>query len=310
MSKNDRLIKVFPFFLFPAIIYGGIVDKIVAKVGDEVILLSEVEERTSRLLAVLPSNERIGKKEIMKRVLEDLVEEKLFMLEAKKLKMKVEDDEIDAEIENLKRKYPSETAFYSALEKEGKNLAQLKEEIKEGLLVKKVLYSQILSKIKVSEEEIKNFYEEYKKDLSPPPKVCISQIWIKLDHPEEEIEEIVEEIKSRLKKGEDFYSLARQYSEGPFREKGGRIGYLPETQLLPEIRIALRSIKVGGITPPIRSNDGIRFIKLEGIQYSPPPSLEEVREKIKRIIFKRKTQEAINEWIEKKKKEYGVEIRW
>jgi len=274
-------------------------------------LLSEVRGRVSEILSRLPPEKREKEKEnLEKKVLEDMIEEKLFLLEAEKKGLKVEEEEVEEELRRIKEKFPSEEEFFRTLKEEGKDLWELKQNIRENLLIRKVIQQEITSKLRVDEEEIRKFYEEYKEDLTPPPSVNISQILLKFEHSPEELKNLVKEIEERLRKGEDFYSLAREFSEGPYRDKGGRIGYLPETQLLPEIRIKLKSMKVGEVSSPIKCPDGIRFIKLEGIKKSPPPSWEDLREKIRRIILRRKTQEAINRWIEEKKKEYHVEVKW
>ncbi|NOZ64701.1 MAG: hypothetical protein GXO71_07255 [Caldiserica bacterium] len=295
--------------LFP--LYSAIVDRIVARVGDEVILLSEVEERMAPLLERLPSNlsaeERKKKiKELEKRVLENMIEEKLFLVEAKKKGYQVDDADVDREVERIKKGFPSEEDFFQALKEQGENISQLKEDIKEQLLIRYVIQREVLSKTRISEEEIKSFYEKYKNDLAPPPEVNISQILIKMSS--EDVQEKIKEIEEKLKKGEDFYILARQYSEGPMAKEGGRIGFIRENQLLPEVRLQLKTMKVGEISPPVKCEDGYRFIKLEGVKESHVPSLKEVKGKIERILFRKKSQAALEKWIKEAKKRLVVEV--
>ncbi len=308
----NRYIFIALFFflgLFP--LYSAIVDRIVARVGNEVILLSEVKERMAPLMERLPSNlspeERKSKiKALEKKVLDNMIEEKLFLVEAKEKGYQVEESDIDRELEKIKKNFPSEEEFFRALKEQGENISQLKEDIKEQLLIRYVIQREVLSKTRISEEEIKSFYEKYKNDLAPPPEVNISQILIKTSS--EDAQKKIKEIEEKLKKGEDFYILARQYSEGPMAVEGGRIGFIRENQLLPEVRLQLKTMKVGEISPPIKCEDGYRFVKLEGVKESHVPSLKEVKEKIERILFRKKSQAALEKWIEEAKKRLGVEV--
>ena len=313
--KNKNLFIFFSLFCFlflTSSLYSAIVDRIVAKVGNEVILLSELKERVSPILEKLPKTlslkEREEKeKDIEKRILEEMVEEKLFLVEAEKKNYKVDEESIEKELGKIKKKFPSEEEFFKQLKEEGKNISQLKEDIRKQLLIREVIRKEIISKVKVTEEEVKSFYEKYKKDLSSPPEVNISQIFIK-NASTENMEKTVNEVKERLKKGEDFYLLARKFSDGPLSKEGGRIGFIQENQLLPEVRLQLKTLKVGEISPPIKCEDGYRFIKLEGVKESHVPLLKEVRNRIESIIFRKKTQESLEKWIKKARDTFSVEV--
>ena len=312
MNITKSCILLLILFLAFFSLYPDIFDRIVARVGDEVILLSELEERVSPLMERLPKSlspeeRKKREEELRRRVLKDMVEEKLFLVEAKKKSYKVEEADIEGEIEKIKKNFSSEEEFFKVLKEQGKNISQLKEDIREQLLIRYVIQREILSQTRVSEEEIKDFYEKYKNDLAPPPEVNISQILIKSSSGEDK-EEKIKEIAEKLKNGEDFYILARQYSEGPLAKEGGKVGFIRENQLLPEVRLQLKTLKVGEISPPIKCKDGYRFIKLEGIKESRIPPLQEVRSKIERILFRKKSQDALEKWIEEARKRFEVEV--
>jgi len=198
MNITKTCILLLILFLSFFSLYPDIFDRIVARVGDEVILLSELEERVSPLMERLPKSlspeeRKKREEELRRRVLKDMVEEKLFLVEAKKKSYKVE----EADIEKIKKNFSSEEEFFKVLKEQGKNISQLKEEIREQLLIRYVIQREILSQVRVSEEEIKDFYEKYKNDLAPPPEVNISQILIKSssgEDKEEKIKEIAETI--------------------------------------------------------------------------------------------------------------------
>ena len=298
-------------FLFLLPLRGEVIDKIVARVGEEVITLSEVEERLEPVLKQykkIYSGQDWGKRVRIAReeILEGLIEEKILLQEAKKLNLEVTEREMEEVIKDLKSRFLSEEEFKKAIEKEGKDFRQFKEDIKKQLLIKKVLQIEVLSKIKVSLKEMEEFYHQYQDDFSLPPEVNLSQILIKGGS--KEAEEKAKQIWGRIQKGEDFYMLAKEFSEGPFADQGGRIGFVKENHLLPEIRLKIKSIKVGEISSPIKCSDGYHIIKLEGIKKVPPRPFEEVKEEIRNILFKKKANQAIEEWIKKKKEELGVEI--
>lgn len=173
------------------------------------------------------------------------------------------------------------------------------EEIKiEYLLIKPA------KEIKIEEKEIKKYYQENKENYRIPEKIKVRHILIKEER--KEALEKIKDLKRRLRKGEDFESLAKEFSQCPSKEKGGDLGFFKKGDMVPEFERAALRLKEGQISRPVKSRFGYHIIKLEERKESRIPPLEEVRKRIKRTlkeekgwkIAKEKAQEIAEE-IEK-----------
>ena len=168
--------------------------------------------------------------------------------------------------------------FYSAHREE----FRVPEKVKVTLL--RFRPSDFLDEVEVSDEEIQNYYEENRNQYFSPKKVKVRHILLPLppDAKEEKVEEVrkkAEELLERVRKGEDFAKLAREYSKDPTAEKGGDLGYLLRQDIDPDFARVAFSLKKGeaGIA---RTRFGFHVLKVEDIKEERVIPLEEVRDKI------------------------------
>jgi len=231
-----------------------ILDRIVAVVGDKIILQSELESQyvlyTSQLKAKIMDLQE--EKRMKRDLLEQMINDKLILIQAEKdtlLEVSTEemDKAVDQQIEVLKERFPSEQAFADELRREGLTERELKRryrtQIKSQLLMDKLI-SLKLSGVGVSTKEIKDFYQAYKDSIPEQKEAArLSHILFSISPSEEtwnSLSKRAEMISNRAKKGEDFASLALLFSDDPTRERGGDLGFFKKGDLLPEFeRVAL-----------------------------------------------------------------------
>jgi peptidyl-prolyl cis-trans isomerase D len=158
-------------------------------------------------------------------------------------------------------------------------------------------------KVEVSEEEIKTYYEVNIDDFVMQKQVRARHILIKVSpdaDPQgvEEARKRAEEILARAKKGEDFVSLAKQYSEGPTAEKGGDLGYFPRGRMVKEFEEAAFSLNPGELSTVVRTQFGFHIIKVEDVKEERTQSLDEVRKSIESTLRDQKAQEVAERSVE------------
>jgi len=151
-------------------------------------------------------------------------------------------------------------------------------------------------KVEVSQEEIKTYYEVNIDDFLMQEQVRARHILIKVspDADSQGVEEArnrAEEILALAKKGEDFASLAKKYSEGPTAEKGGDLGYFPRGMMVKEFEEAAFSLKPGELSTVVRTQFGFHIIKAEDVKQERTQSLDEVRKSIESTLRDQKAQE-------------------
>ena len=156
-----------------------------------------------------------------------------------------------------------------------------------------------------SEEDIKQAYESNKAALAVPAEFNLAQIFVALADSADKgavtaaTKKAADLAAKAQAKGADFAKLAREQSEQKeTAAKGGDLGWLPENQIIPEIRAAVSRIEKGEVTGPIRSASGFHIVKL--LDKKPPGTrtLAEVRDTIVNQMRLRRAQEIERNYIE------------
>ncbi len=151
-------------------------------------------------------------------------------------------------------------------------------------------------KVKVSEQEIREYYEDNLEAFKVKKQVRARHILFRLspDAKKEEEEKVRKRAESVLKKaraGENFAELAKKYSEGPTKSKGGDLGYFSRGTMVKPFEDAAFALKKGEISDLVRTQFGYHIIKVEDIKEARTKTLDEVKEEIRKILIQTKCRE-------------------
>jgi len=176
-------------------------------------------------------------------------------------------------------------------------------DIKDQLIIESLLKKKITADAKITDEDIKGYYDKNKENFKREREINTRHILLKT-------EEEARQIKGRLDKGEDFVELAKKYSIDPSAAAtGGEIGYHPKGSLVPEYEAAAFKLKkVGERSGIVKTQFGYHIIRLEGTK---PPSyvpINEVKDFIKQKILQEKQSELLEKYIENLKKSAKITI--
>jgi parvulin-like peptidyl-prolyl isomerase len=300
------------------------IDRVVAVVNDDVITLSELKE--SAIIVNPTSTKDIDESEI----LQQMIEQKLLEQEAKKLGIKVTDAEIDASIEDVKKKYNlNDEQMTEVLKKQNMTPESFREQWKNQLLANKLLDSQLKNKIVITDDEIEDYYKKNYAEESadtdvasadaPAEEVKIAHILISSDTPD--AKKKAEEVAKLAKSGKDFGQLAKQYSDDTLSaDKGGDLGYFKKGDLIPSLETAVDNTPVGGVTGPVESPAGYHIIKV--LERKEPEKAkkksgssgtvainEAKRKEITNILYKQKAEAQLKTWLQSLKDNAYIEIK-
>ncbi|UCG12634.1 MAG: peptidyl-prolyl cis-trans isomerase, partial [Deltaproteobacteria bacterium] len=190
---------------------------------------------------------------------------------------------------------------------------EVKSRLARDIATKQFIDEQFAKHVEVSDKEIKDYYESNPDAFKAPEQVRASHILIKVEPQADEAKKAesrkkLEMIQQRVKKGEDFAALAREFSEGPSSTKGGDLGYFRRGQMVKPFEDAAFGLKPGEVSDIVETRFGYHLIKVVDKKPETTIGYEEVKERIEAFLKQRKTQNQINLYVENLKKDAKVEI--
>ncbi|GAA3970441.1 peptidylprolyl isomerase [Mucilaginibacter dorajii] len=247
---------------------GKTLDKIAAVVGNAPILLSDIEQQYARYLVegMQPDPQ------VKCRVLQSLLTQKLLAQQAIIDSIDVKEDDIDASVDRRMREMTQRAGGQDKLEGFlGKSLIQYKDEIrpdmKEQMIAQK-MQQKITEKLNVTPQDVKDYYNAIPKDSLPSfnKEVEVGEIVFQPQLTKDEkalYKEKAEELLARVKKGEDFGTLARLYSQDPMSAvEGGDLGFADRTTFVKEFTANAFKLKAGEISPVFETDFGFHFLQV------------------------------------------------
>ncbi|MCX5687393.1 MAG: peptidylprolyl isomerase [Candidatus Omnitrophica bacterium] len=204
-----------------------------------------------------------------------------------------------------------EKEFYKTLETQGITVANLKDRYTDQIMMKKLVDYEVKSKISVLPSETSSYYEKHRDQFMEKAKYRVKNILIKAkDEAAFELAKIeMNNIYNKLKEGEDFDVLAKQYSQGPNAEKGGDMGYIEKGQMLETLEEAIFKLNSGEFSEPVKSEIGYHIFKVVDIKYGRQASLEESQKDIQTMLFQDKFKVMVSEWLSRLKKKAYISIK-
>ena len=305
--------------LLPARSQARVVEKIVALVGSDIILQSEVEERAAPMMADVaaisnPSQRAARASALRRQILERMVDEQLLVQEATELKISISSEEVDRSIEQIKKDYGlDDTQLREELHKQGLTLAAYRLNTKREILRYRVINIAVGAKISVSDADVQSYYERHMQAAST--QVHASHIFLSIPEGADaatalEKEKQAQLLLHRAQSGEDFAKLAREYSEDPAtRAEGGDLGWFGKDILPKPIEELVFSMKVDEVRGPVRADRGFHVIKLLGRRAQDQKPLAEVRDQIRGQLRQREMERQTKNFLTELRKKILVDIR-
>ncbi|MCB5261604.1 MAG: peptidylprolyl isomerase [Candidatus Cloacimonetes bacterium] len=247
-----------------------VLDKIVAKVGSDIILMSELEQQISQL-----QSQGIDPGMLIPRaVLNQMVDQRLMVQKAKELNIKIDEQAIKdyaaRYLKQIKAQYPNEAAFQADLVKMKLTQTELQkhfeDQITENALSEQLIEKYISTKVKVEEAEMLAFYETSKDTLAVKPVSWDLRLIVREVMPSEQSElrarAVIDSIYQAVQTGADFAQMATEFSDCASAQQGGDLGFFKRGMMVKEFEDAAFLLDVGEISKVVESQFGYHIIKL------------------------------------------------
>jgi peptidyl-prolyl cis-trans isomerase SurA len=288
----------------------AISDNVAATVNGKVITFADLDKQyQSQFMA---SGERPSDDQMMIQkleVLRTLIDNQIMLQRAEKLGLMATDADVEAKFTELKSPFTQEE-FQRQLAARKMSVDDLKNQLRQDLSVQKLFNKEITSKITITDKDVTDFYNANKSSFNfPEPQVHMAQILVtptpdpnvrnlKNDKAqnEDQARKKMENIVARLKQGEDFATVAQNFSEDPnSAQNGGDLGFVPESALEkanPELRKAVMAMAPGQVTPIIHTAEGYRILKVISKEPAGQRELSDprVQQNIRETLLNRKDQ--------------------
>ena len=302
---------------------GKLVPQVVARVNG-VPLNSEVLQR--ELFAFRFQSKQNGKEikpeeeySIARELLKLVVARELVVQKSKTLGISITDKKIAIQLKNIEDQFPGHESFITALAFQHMNISSLKEKIQRTLLEDELIRQEIAPKVKVQDQKIKEYYDRNKTKFTKPVMYRVSHILITTiktaGKPEDkasqnkaarltkminaEAKDKINLIIKKIRGGENFSDLAKQYSEDEVsKESGGELGELHPDSTIPEISAEMIKLNEGETSGIIQSEFGYHILKLEEIIPSKLIPFSETKTDIMNLLLKLETHKLFTTYVE------------
>lgn len=257
-----------------------------------------------------PAEPEIAK--IEKQVLESLIDRELLYQESKKRGYKVEEEAVNEQLRTLQERFPSEKEFKNALSRMNLSEAGFKASLQRNMTVESFIDNQFVQNVNVSDQELRAYFDSHPDSFTVPEQVRASHILIKVETQADEAQEAeahkkIEMVKQRLKKGEDFAALAREFSQGPSSSKGGDLGYLRRGQTVKPFEEAAFGLQPGEVSDVVETRYGYHLIKVTDKTAETSLSFGEVQDRLSQYLKQVKVEKEISDYVEKLKEKANIE---
>jgi peptidyl-prolyl cis-trans isomerase C len=250
-----------------------------------------------------------------REILDELIVDKLISRKASSVEIK--DADLETEIGRVKSQFPSEDVFKAEMTKAGETESSFRDSVKKMMQQQKWMEDQIGDKASVSDDDIKKFYDENKKEFEHPELVRASHILIRV--PEDADDKTVAEKKKAAdaalervtSKKEDFTAVAKEVSEEPgAKESGGDLNFFPKDRMVPEFANAAFAMKKGDISKePVRTKFGWHIINVTDRKDSGTMPYDEVKGQVGSYLEGGKRREAVRNVIDALRAEAKIDSK-
>ncbi len=290
-----------------------IIERVIVKVNGEIFTKTDLEARQISVLREQGrqlSDAELRKllEEITPQLLVDVIDEMLLVQRGKQLGYTLTEDQFSDVVTKLKEENHIQTdeQFQAALRQEGLTLTDLRKSIERSMIVQRVEQAEVFGRIGVSQDEIKKYYDGHKNEFTSAPTVTLREILVRVPGDgktinvalDEEAKQKADSIRERALKGEPFDKLA-ELSDAPSKANGGLIGPINRADLDPNFAKVLAAMKIGDVSPVLRTSAGYDLVKLESATETTVLPFEEARQQIGNKVFAAKQQVEFGNYLNK-----------
>jgi peptidyl-prolyl cis-trans isomerase SurA len=303
-----------------------VVDEVIAQVNDQIITLSQVNKEMREAIEALRSQgatEQQATEEVNKRrneLIASLINEQLLLQKGKELNMT---DDVEAEVNRRmlavakEQNIPTMQALEEAMRASGVDPVQVRQRLRAETMKEMVLGDEVDRKIYLSltPADAEKYYKAHMDKFLKAESVTLSEIWLALGPGinEADVKTKATQLVTQARAGANFADLAVANSErvqsgqkvAP--QTKGKVGTFLVPELRPDLAAAIKSVQAGGVTDPIRTNEGYQILRVD--ERTPASTASEYNEmKVREVITMERREKERQDYLTRLRKEAYIKI--
>ena len=311
--NTQNLIPALIIMLFSSqILAQQLLDRVVAVVEEEAILMSEVNEKVKTGPLVVISDYPVGPKaNAFERALHDSINYELMKAAADDLGIEVTEDEIDAQIEKiLKNQGADRKQLMAFLKEQGKTFEEYRDDFRDQMILRRFQGRVIMPLVKISEEQIRSYYLEKSGKNAETATLDIIQLLVPVDpNSNSKVVEVktalVEDAYQKILGGMAFEEAAKLYVPGGklSNMRGVKVSNLSE-----QIKIEVQNLEPGQTSRPVKTNMGIHLFYVSERKFSGNSSYLKAKRQLEYELRNREINTQLRVWLESERQKRNVSI--
>jgi parvulin-like peptidyl-prolyl isomerase len=274
--------------------------RVVLDVGERRVTMEELDRFVR---ASVQQESPIVSPEVMAALFEEFVEEQLLLQAADDSGVRADPQTLADRVEALRsRDRAPESDESQASAPSSEDEETVARDVEKQLRIQRLVETEVLSGITVSDEEIADYFERNHEDFVRPETVDVSQILVETEEQAKEVRETLVSAKV------SFEDLARERSQGPEASSGGHLGAFAPGELPASFESQVFALAPGAISEVVSTDFGYHVFRVNRREGEKPLSLDDARESIRVDLLRRKSDEAMERYLDELERRYPVTV--
>jgi parvulin-like peptidyl-prolyl isomerase len=244
----------------------------------------------------------IEREELQRSFLVQLIDRELIHGEARRLNIALTDADVEVALQGYRQDYPG-SSFEEMLVERGLTLESWREELKESLIMEKLLEEAVYSMVSVNDEEVAAYFKANRDQFDRPEQVRARQIVVA-------DEAKGQEVLGMLRQERSFAEVAAEYSLSPDAEQGGDLGFFGRGEMPPEFDAIVFDLPVKRLSDLVKSEYGYHLFLVEEKRKAKRLNKKEASEEIRAILEGLKKEEVYLAWLQDMRARAVISVDW
>lgn len=296
---------------------GATYDRIVAVVGRDIITQSELQSALQHKKTSTPNDQTLPRKTAEQQaVLDKLIDDLLFKQALDEANIQISEQDVAKAINNiLQQNHLGFDQLKAELARNGTSYESYKKQLEREIRQVRFMQQVIQPRIKISDQDLKDYYQQHQEEFRGIDQVHIAQISFPLSKLSSQAEfdvlanKATEVDKQAVARPNQFAELAKQHSQDSYASSGGDVGLVSTKDLAPEVSRALSALKPGEVSRPILTQQAIVIIKLLGYPELTSSDFEKLRDAIYNSMYEARAETELQSYLAKQRQRTFIDIR-